>query len=201
MNPELSNRFFAEQFAARRVMVILRGHEPDEALSLAAFAWDAGIDLVEVPVQGERGEAALAAVVAAGAAHGKLVGAGTVTSPELADRSADLGARFTVAPGWSPGVVARSLARGMPHLPGVATGTEVQNATAEGLRWVKGFPASVLGPDWFTAMKGPFPDVEFIATGGISPANAMQFLEAGLSVVALGSSFAHVDPAELALIR
>ena len=58
-----SNRFFAQWFAARRVMVILRGHEPDEALTLATVAWEAGIDLVEVPIQGERGAAALAAVV------------------------------------------------------------------------------------------------------------------------------------------
>ena len=196
-----SNTFFAQWFAARRVMVILRGHEPDEALTLATFAWDAGIDLVEVPIQGERGAAALAAVVTAGEERGKPVGAGTVTTPALADRAADLGARFTVAPGWSPEVVVRSLDRGMPHVPGVATGTEVQNATASGLAWVKGFPASVLGPEWFTAMKGPFPDIEFIATGGISPANAQRFLGAGVSVVALGTSFAQVGPEELAEIQ
>jgi 2-dehydro-3-deoxyphosphogluconate aldolase/(4S)-4-hydroxy-2-oxoglutarate aldolase len=201
MTPDESNRFFAQWFAARRVMVILRGHEPEEALALATFAWDAGIDLVEVPIQGERGAAALAAVVAAGAERGKPVGAGTVTTPALADRAADLGARFTVAPGWSPEVAARSLDRGMPHVPGVATGTEVQSATASGLGWVKGFPASVLGPEWFTAMRGPFPEVEFMATGGVSPANAQRFLDAGASVVALGTAFAQVSAEELAAIR
>ena len=114
---------------------------------------------------------------------------------------AELGCAFTVSPGWSDEVVERSLELGMPTLPGVATGTEIQNATATGLSWVKGFPASVLGSEWFRAMTGPFPDVSFVATGGISAANARDFLAAGVSAVALGSSFRSVSAEELAAIR
>ncbi len=80
--------------------------------------------------------------------------------------------------------------RGIPHLPGVATASEVLRAKAFGLSWLKAFPASVLGQDWIKAMKGPFPDVHFIATGGMRAATANAYLNAGFSAVGLSSDFA-----------
>jgi 2-keto-3-deoxy-6-phosphogluconate aldolase len=64
-----------------------------------------------------------------------------------------------------------------------------------GCSWLKAFPAVSLGPAWFTAIRGPYPGVRFVATGGITPATAPAFLEAGASVVGLGS--AGGDPAAL----
>ena len=81
---------------------------------------------------------------------------------------------------------------------GVATASEVQAAVGIGLRWLKAFPAARLTPAWFKDMAGPFPQVRFVATGGIHAQNAAEFLAAGASVVALGSALA--DPEQLPAI-
>jgi 2-dehydro-3-deoxyphosphogluconate aldolase/(4S)-4-hydroxy-2-oxoglutarate aldolase len=93
-------------------------------------------------------------------------------------------------------VLAASLAAGLPHLPGVGTATEVQQAYRAGCRWLKAFPAAALGPAWLSALHGPFPDVRFVATGGLTVADAPTFLAAGARVVALGAALA--DPAQRA---
>ena len=76
----------------------------------------------------------------------------------------------------------------LPILAGVATPSEVQRAVALGLTWLKAFPAQWLGTDWFRHIRGPFPQVQFIATGGMDASNAADFLAAGVRVVAVGSA-------------
>lgn len=187
---------FTELFGDDRVMVILRGLPPADTVELAATAWDAGVGLLEVPI-GEPGqEKALAAAVAAGAERGKRVGAGTVVSRAHVDAAAAAGAAYTVAPGLDPDVAAASVAAGMPHLPGVATASEIQRALSVGCDWVKAFPAAALGTAWFNAMRGPFPHLRLVATGGVSLATAPDFLAAGATVVALGSALS--DPEAVA---
>jgi 2-dehydro-3-deoxyphosphogluconate aldolase / (4S)-4-hydroxy-2-oxoglutarate aldolase len=182
----------AEFFAAhltRRVMVILRGTGP-ATVELCERAWSAGVELVEVPVQSEDDVVALRAAVAAGARQGRLVGAGTIVTTDLVDAVADAGAAFTVAPGLDPAIAVASRAHGLPHLPGVATPTDVQTGQRLNMPWQKAFPAAVLGPAWIRALRGPFPDVRFVATGGIDVNNARDFLAAGCRAVSLGASFA-----------
>jgi 2-dehydro-3-deoxyphosphogluconate aldolase/(4S)-4-hydroxy-2-oxoglutarate aldolase len=188
----------AELFHGQRVMVILRGFSPERSVELAGRAWDLGIDLVEVPVQAERGFAALTAVVEAGRRRGRSVGAGTVVTPTQMNGVAAAGATFAVSPGLDLSLVEAAAELGLAYLPGVATATDVQLAAGAGLTHLKGFPASVLGPDWFRAMRGPFPDVTFVATGGIDAANAPRFLDAGVAAVAVGSAIE--DEAQLPLI-
>jgi 2-dehydro-3-deoxyphosphogluconate aldolase / (4S)-4-hydroxy-2-oxoglutarate aldolase len=195
-----SETFFERYLGAARVMVILRGFGPDRTVELCQRAWNVGVPLVEVPVQGERGLAALAAAASAGRDAGRLVGAGTVISAELVAESARAGASFTVAPGLDEGVVATSRELGLPHLPGVATATEVHQALRLGLVWQKAFPASVLGGGWIEAMHGPFPQARFVATGGVGAANAADFLRAGAAAVSLGSAFADMDEEDISAL-
>jgi 2-dehydro-3-deoxyphosphogluconate aldolase / (4S)-4-hydroxy-2-oxoglutarate aldolase len=197
---ESTERFFGRRLRQRPAMAILRGHGPARTLDLCARAWAAGIELVEIPVQTEDDWASLSDAIDAGRDQGKLVGAGTVVSPKQVRRLADLGAGFTVSPGFDEEVLAASSAAGLPHLPGVATATEVHHATRAGLRWLKAFPASVLGPGWFAAMRGPFPDVCLVATGGVDVDNASGFLDAGAAAVSLGTAFADADPRQLAAL-
>jgi Entner-Doudoroff aldolase len=178
----------AELFEGRRVMVILRGFSPGRTVELAERAWSLGIEVVEVPVQSEEGFAALAAAIEAGRRSGRTVGAGTVITPVQMRRVADMGATFAVSPGLDLALVASARECGLAYLPGVGTATDVQTAAVAGLTHVKGFPASVLGPDWFRAMRGPFPDMAFVATGGIDASNAADFLNAGAATVAIGSA-------------
>lgn len=183
---------FDELFAGQHLMAILRGYPPRRTVAVAGELWDSGVELVEVPVGTPDAVAALRATVAAGAERGKRVGAGTVVTPEQVRVAADAGAGYTVAPGLDLTVLAASLAAGLPHLPGVATPTEIQHARAAGCRWLKAFPAAALGTGWVRAVRGPFPDVAIVATGGLTVADVPEFRAAGARIVALGAAL--TDP-------
>ena len=185
-------------FGDDRIMAILRGLPERETVELASRAWDLGIRLVEVPVQTPDALPSLRAAVAAGRERGLPVGAGTVISLEQVREVAASGAAFTVAPGFDPAVATASAGMGLPHLPGVATPGEIQAALRHGLTWLKAFPASVLGTAWFTAMRGPFPQIKLVATGGLDARTAPDYLAAGARVVAVGSALA--DPAQVDLL-
>ena len=198
MNPTnpASGQLFKDAFDALPLMAILRGFDVARTVVVSRRAWDVGIRLVEVPLQNETAEAALRAAVEAGAERGAVVGAGTVTTVERVGRAVKAGAGFTVAPGFSREVAEASLAAGLPHLPGVATASEVQWAEALGLSWFKAFPAADLGPGWIASMHGPFPHARFVATGGMNLTNTREFLCAGAAAVSLGSALA--DPGQFA---
>ncbi|MGS2591267.1 bifunctional 4-hydroxy-2-oxoglutarate aldolase/2-dehydro-3-deoxy-phosphogluconate aldolase [Streptomyces hebeiensis] len=200
MDPVVTNhttahdRLFQEAFENIPLMAILRGLDPRRTVEVSRRAWEVGIRLVEVPVQSDAAVAALEVAVAAGEEHGAAVGAGTVTTLDRLERAVAAGARFTVAPGFSREIAEASLAAGLPHLPGVATATEIQQARALGLTWLKAFPAADLGSGWITSMSGPFPEARFVATGGMGLRNTLEFLDAGAAAVSLGSALA--DPAQ-----
>ncbi|NNC11531.1 bifunctional 4-hydroxy-2-oxoglutarate aldolase/2-dehydro-3-deoxy-phosphogluconate aldolase [Planctomonas sp. JC2975] len=187
------NSSFGELFNDVPLMAILRGMGVERSLAVATTAWDLGIEVVELPVQTPTDVEALRVVADAAHARGLSVGAGTVVSPEHVRLAKESGADFTVSPGFDVDVVRASHAAGMPSLPGVATGTEVQLALKEGLTWLKAFPASLLGTGWFGAMRGPFPQATFVATGGMDASTAPAFLAAGVRVVAVGSALEDPD--------
>lgn len=190
--------FFDHTFTGASVMAILRGYTPERTVELANRAWELGIDCVEVPIQSPAAVEALAAAVTEGRANGRVVGAGTVTTLERLEHAVAAGAGFTVAPGLDLTVAAASIKAGLAHLPGVATASEVQLAANHGLFWVKAFPAVSLGLSWFQGMRGPFPDIRIVATGGINGHNAPDYLAAGANVVAVGSALE--DPAQFELL-
>ncbi|TFC76687.1 bifunctional 4-hydroxy-2-oxoglutarate aldolase/2-dehydro-3-deoxy-phosphogluconate aldolase [Cryobacterium sp. TMS1-20-1] len=194
----LSNESLSPLLDGQRLMAILRGFGVDRSVELAQQAWSLGIDCVELPIQSNRDIDALCAVVAAGASLGKSVGAGTIVSLEHVRQAHNAGAAFTVSPGYDPAIVRASFDAGLPPLPGVATASEMQAALASGLTWLKAFPASVLGPTWFTTMAGPFPQAKFVATGGMDASNAEIFLASGVRTVAVGSALG--DPDQLKLL-
>jgi len=189
----VDNAQFDELFQRAPLMAILRGMGEERSLDVAATAWDLGIDVVELPIQTPADIQALRVVAAAGRERGKVVGAGTVVSVEHVRQAADAGAQFTVSPGFDPQIVRASSDAGLPAMPGVATASEVQLALKEGLSWLKAFPASVLGTGWLAAMRGPFPQVKFVTTGGMNASNAGEYLRAGARVVAVGSALEDPD--------
>lgn len=115
--------------------------------------------------------------------------AGSVLSVEQVDAAVAAGAEVIVAPGLNPAVVARSLERGIPIVPGIATPTELELALGHGLQVVKFFPAEPLGGvPYLKALAGPYPGVGFIPTGGMGPGNLAEYL--GLeNVVAVGGTW------------
>jgi len=180
--------WFDSAFEGAPLMAILRGMGVERSIRLAETAWDLGIDSVEVPLQTAEDELALRAIVSLAEPRGKSVGAGTIISPEQVAVAQRAGAAYLVSPGLDPAVVASARRHGIPVLPGVATPTEVQLAVSLGLTWLKAFPATWLGAGWFKHIRGPFPQVRFVATGGLDAGNVEEFLDAGVRVAAVGSA-------------
>ena len=191
-----SDEWFEREFATTQVMVIMRGLGAAQSLTLATRAWEVGVTAVELPIQEPADVEALAAVAAAARERGLTVGAGTVLRVEQIEVAKQAGATYTVSPGTDEEVIRASLAAGLPTLPGVGSASDVQRCLKLGLTWLKAFPAAALGPGWIKAMLGPFPQVKFVATGGVAVANASDFLAAGCRVVSLGSALSDPEQVE-----
>ena len=147
---------------------------------------EGGLPVAEVTFRTPAAEAAIRALAKRG---DLLVGAGTVLSTEQADRAIGAGARFIVAPGTNPAVVEHVSMRGVTMCPGVATPSEIELAMSLGITTMKFFPAETLGGvAMLKALAGPFPDVGFIPTGGITPELLPNYLRLA-SVVACGGSW------------
>lgn len=147
---------------------------------------DGGLPVIEVTL---RTDAALAAIAALADDPDLLVGAGTVVTVRQVEQAVEAGARFVVSPGFRGDVVGRCADLGVPVLPGIATASEVMAALATGLHTVKFFPADVLGGvPAIEALAAPFPQVSFVPTGGIGPADVARYL-AVPQVVAVGGSW------------
>jgi Entner-Doudoroff aldolase len=177
-----------ELFAGSPLMAILRGMGMERSLRLAETAWELGVEAVEVPLQTEEDERVLRELATRAAANGRSVGAGTILHPDQVDVARAAGAAYLVSPGLDPRVLDAARAANLPILPGVATPSEVQLAASLGVVWMKAFPATWLGSGWFRHIRGPFPDVQFVATGGLDAANVTEFLDAGVRVAAVGSA-------------
>ena len=118
-----------------------------------------------------------------------LVGAGTVLTPEQADRAVAAGAKFIVSPGLNPTVVKHCQSIGVPILPGCATPSEIEQALELGLSVVKFFPAEAAGGlPMIKAMSAPYGGVKFMPTGGINEENLLSYLGFN-KIVACGGSF------------
>lgn len=145
-----------------------------------------GLPVAEITFRTPAAEAAIRVLANRGDV---LVGAGTVLTTELADRAIDAGAQFIVAPGTNPQVVEHVLMRGVPMVPGIATPTDIELATSLGATVLKFFPAEQMGGvDTLKAFAGPYPEVRFIPTGGITPELLPRYLKLP-SVVACGGSW------------
>ena len=153
------------------VLVIDRA---SDAAPLATALVAGGLPALEVT---QRTPAALGAIRAMADVPGAAPGAGTILTADDARRAADAGARFLVSPGLSDAVVRIAADLGLPLLAGVATATEIMRGLDLGLTRFKFFPAETSGgARALAAFGGPFAHVRFCPTGGITPANAPDYL-------------------------
>ncbi len=161
---------------------IVRFHEGGDVLGAMAALVRGGIEQVEVTIDTP---GALDAVAAA-AAEGRTVGVGTIVDSEQVRAAAAAGARFVVSPGLVPEVIETALTLDLEPVPGVFTATELMTAAAAGARVMKLFPASCGGPSYLSALRGPFPSIALIPTGGVRIDEVRAYLEAGATAIALG---------------
>jgi len=149
--------------------------EVDAAVPLARALAAGGVPVVELTL---RTPGALDAVRRiADEAPDVLVGAGTIVAPGQAKQAADAGAQFLVSPGCTPRLLDEMADTGLPHLPGVATVSEVLALLERGLTEMKFFPAEPSGGVGFLkALASPVPQARFCPTGGITASSAAGYL-------------------------
>jgi 2-dehydro-3-deoxyphosphogluconate aldolase/(4S)-4-hydroxy-2-oxoglutarate aldolase len=116
------------------------------------------------------------------------VGAGTVMSIDTAKETIAAGATFVVSPTIDAAVADYCSANNIPYFPGVMTPTEIALAIKHKPTMIKLFPAALMGPGYVREMLGPFPNVQFMAVGGVTPANAIEFFAAGAKAIGFGKS-------------
>ncbi len=123
-----------------------------------------------------------------------IAGAGTVMDLDTARRCLDAGARFITTTGLDLEIVEYALKRDAVVFPGVLTPTEIMKASKAGSDFVKIFPCSAVGgPAYLRAVRPPFPDVRFIAAGGVNQATVAEFISAGAAAVGIGRDLIHQD--------
>jgi 2-dehydro-3-deoxyphosphogluconate aldolase/(4S)-4-hydroxy-2-oxoglutarate aldolase len=185
MSASLNHPVVEALHASRLVPVIVLQRVVD-ALPLAEALSCGGLPVMEITLRSEVGLSCIAEV----AKQGRwTVGAGTVLHREQARQAIDSGAQFIVAPGLDEPTVQYCQDRKVPVFPGVCTATEAQRAVNLGLQVVKFFPAAAFGGvSTIRALSGPFPQLQFIPTGGITREQLDDYL-ALPSVLAVGGSW------------
>ena len=151
-----------------------------------------GLPVLEVTL---RTPAALEAIAAMARVEGAVVGAGTVITTQDAHRAKAAGARFAVSPGLTDTLVGACEECALPLLPGAATASEAMQAVEAGFDTLKFFPAGPAGgPAYLKALAGPLPGIRFCPTGGVSAANAPDYLALS-NVLCVGGSW--ISPADM----
>ena len=164
----------------------------DEAVPMAQALVDGGVKVLEITLRTPIALKCMEAI--ARAVPGAIVGAGTVRSIADAKAAKDAGCQFAVSPGYTSPIGLACKEIGLPLLPGVSTASEVMQANTDGYGFLKLFPATAVGGvGMLKALAGPFPDVRFCPTGGITLETAPQFLALSNVLVCGGSWLTPAD--------
>jgi 2-dehydro-3-deoxyphosphogalactonate aldolase len=172
----------------RRLIAILRGLTPDASEAIGEAIVAAGIDRLEVPLNGPEPLACIQRLVAAVGDRADI-GAGTVLTTAQVRSVAAAGARFVVAPNIDEAVIRATGAAGLESWPGAFTASECFTALAAGAAGLKLFPANILGPAGVKALKSVLPaDVPVYAVGGVEAGDFAAFAAAGCDGFGVGSN-------------
>ena len=175
-----------EKLAQVRIVPVIVIKDLAHAVPLAKALVEGGLDVLEVTLRSPVALDAIAAIAAQ--VPGAVVGAGTVTNANQFADAANAGAKFVVSPGLTEEVVRASRDRRVPILPGIATASDIMRGLGLGLDFFKFFPAETSGgAPAIKALGGPFPQVKFCPTGGVSPKNLASYLSLPNVVCAGGS--------------
>ncbi|MEA5028868.1 MAG: bifunctional 4-hydroxy-2-oxoglutarate aldolase/2-dehydro-3-deoxy-phosphogluconate aldolase [Sphaerochaeta associata] len=166
---------------------VVKIDDASKAVGLAKALIDGGLPCAEVTFRTAAAEESIRLI--SQAYPEMLVGAGTVINVEFAEKAVKAGARFIVSPGFNPKVVDWCLERNIPIVPGVCTPSDIEAGLERGLTTLKFFPAEASGGvEMLTNFAGPFPNLRFMPTGGVSTANLASYAKQP-NVLAVGGSW------------
>ena len=165
----------------------------DDAVPVAEALLQGGVSALEITLRTPVACEAISAMKSA-LPHA-VIGAGTISSGEAYEAAVHSGADFIVSPGATDKLFGAAAAHNVPFLPGAVTGSEVLRAMELGYSTLKFFPAEAAGgPPTLQALSGPFPDIRFMPTGGVTRQNVAAYLRLQ-NVCAVGGSW--LTPREL----
>jgi 2-dehydro-3-deoxyphosphogluconate aldolase/(4S)-4-hydroxy-2-oxoglutarate aldolase len=175
------------------IIPVIRADSAADAIRVAETLADSGISIAEITMTVPDALSAIAALSRKLGAR-MLIGAGTVTDTDTARRALAAGARFIVSPCVVPEVIDQAAGDDVVMMAGALTPTEVFTAAQRGATFVKVFPAnSVGGAAYLRALKGPFPDIALIPTGGVSLESIPGLFAAGAAAVGVGGELISRD--------
>lgn len=175
------------------LIAILRGLTPADAIDVTGVLVEAGITMIEVPLNSPDPLRSIALMQETFGAVARI-GAGTVVKPDQARAVADAGGTFVVSPNCDPDVIRTTKALGLGSYPGVFTPTECFAALHSGADALKIFPASLMGPAGLQAIRAVLPrQTEIYAVGGVGPEDFPAWIAAGVTGFGLGSSLFRPD--------
>jgi len=176
-----------QQLESVGLLPVLRARSIPEAHALVEAILAGGVTVIEVTMTVPNAITLLSDLKAKYGSQ-VLLGSGTVTTGAQAQATIEAGAEFVLSPSLHPDVIAKTKELGKVSIPGALTPTEVITAWEAGADYVKVFPCSALGgPSYLKALLAPFPQLKLIPTGGVTIANAADFLKAGAKAVGVGS--------------
>jgi len=171
-----------------KIIAIGRNVPAEDAPRIGQAFVAGGVHVMELTLNDPEDQAlrSIEALAAVADDLGALVGAGTVLSIGAAMRAVDAGARFIVSPHTDTELIAWCALSGVPCYPGALSPTEIHAAWAAGASAVKLFPAAAVGTGYLKQIAGPFPDIPFVPTGGVSAQTAGEWIAAGAVAVGMG---------------
>lgn len=183
---------FAEAIAAMPIVAILRGVKPDEVIAVAQAIYDAGVRVIEVPLNSPDPFTSIANL-AAHFGDRAIIGAGTVLTVEDVTRCKAAGAQIIISPNMNPDVIRATVAAGMISAPGCLTPTEAFAALDAGANAVKLFPGELISAAAVKAMRAVLPkDAIVLVVGGVSAELVSSYREAGASGFGIGGGIYRV---------
>lgn len=168
------------------LLAVIRGPSPELTLKMVEALINGGVLGIEITYSTPNAEEVVKRLAAA-FGDSIVLGMGTLTKPEQALQAKEAGANFLVSPVCEPILVKAMVESGLVTMAGALTPTEVLQAYTLGSDVVKVFPGSLGGPGYIKALKGPFPYIPMMPTGGVSAGNVAEWFAAGVVAVGAGS--------------
>jgi 2-dehydro-3-deoxyphosphogluconate aldolase/(4S)-4-hydroxy-2-oxoglutarate aldolase len=182
-----------ERISEIKIIPVVRASSVDEAKQAVEAISEGGIPIVEITMTVPDAINVIQQVVKK-YEKDVLTGAGTVLNSAQAKACIDAGAEFLVSPGLSVPVLSTALAMKKLAIPGILTPTELMTASENGVTMVKVFPCgNVGGPKYIKSLRGPFPNIRMIPTGGVNAQNAADYMNAGAFAVGVGADLVDVS--------
>lgn len=176
-----------DKITDHRMIGILRGYGTEDALKIVGALMDNGFNVVEVALNSPEAKATLK-VLKETFGEDIVLGAGTVLNTEDAQDCIDAGAEFLLSPVYSRDVLDFASERDCLYIPGCYTPTEIYNAQNAGAGMVKVFPAGQLKSGYIKDVLAPMNDLILLPTGGVTPENINEFLDAGAKAAGISSA-------------